>query len=398
MPHTTVQLPSGAAAIHHKDGGGRRTSLNRRYSIPEEKSVQVPFNTQWRKALVSLPRLVPRSAVRCTAPDGPYPHVVKIKSRSCHLIPLHVFIPPIVYNSPTTPKLPVLVDFHGGSFVFGSCMEQATFCAKLARELNCLAISVDYRLGPYSQFPAAIEDAEDVVRSIIDPTSPTYQTLRSGLNKIAHHVGRKAGCPTHKTTFLEIDDSRIAVSGFSSGGNLALNLAISIDPQPQCKQPWPSVFSQHRAQPLPLLLFYPSLDCRQLPSERSLPPGLVHSKGFFAKMKVEDVLMPTYLPRHKAAHPRASPGLADLSGLHDKARMMLVLPELDSLAAQTKVWVDKVHAEGFGERLEIVNVPGCKHGWTQFPDRFLKREHRRTKMEVFNRAVAFVRQAWGVAD
>jgi acetyl esterase/lipase len=349
-----------------------------------------PFGVTWRKALLSAPRLVPDSILHYTSPDGPHPIIIYIPSRNKRLIPLYVFVPntPKESSSKDRAKHPVLVDFHGGGFIFGSCQEQAPFCSKMARELNAISISVDYQLGPASKFPAAIHDAEDVVNAILHPSTPRYIELR---HKINHHL-RKESRPE-----IEFDTTRIAVSGFSSGSNLALNLGLSIPPTVEDEKPWPSVFPPSFGRDIPLLLFFPSLDCRQLPSERPRPAAMEQKKGFMASLKLEAELMPTYLPRDQAHLPRASPGLATLKdgGLHEKAKMLLVLPELDTLAEQSEVWVEKVAEEGRSADLSVVKVQGVVHGWTQFPDSWLSEEHRKLKMDIFNESRDFIKRAWG---
>ena len=135
-----------------------------------------PFGVTWRKALLSAPRLVPDAVLHFTSPEGPHPVIINIPSRGSYLIPLYVFIP-LSQKNASSPKLPVLVDFHGGGFIFGSCQEQAPFCPKMSRELNAVSISVDYRMGPASKFPAAIEDAEDVVNAVLDPSKPGYKSF-----------------------------------------------------------------------------------------------------------------------------------------------------------------------------------------------------------------------------
>jgi len=354
-----------------------------------------PFGLTWRKALLSAPRLVPDAALYLTSSEGPHPIIIKVPSRGKHLIPLYVFVPspPPVSSADSSestkkiPKLPVLVDFHGGGFIFGSCQEQAPFCAKMTRELNAVSISVDYRLGPAAQFPAAIEDAEDIINAILDPIKPGYQELRYLINE---HLLKTS----HRR--IELDASRIAVSGFSSGGNLTLNLGLSIKAAEKDTEHWPSSFPASFKRNIPLLLFYPSLDCRQLPSERPRPPGMEEKTTFLKSLELESTLMPTYLPRHQAGLPRASPGLAEIrnGGLHEKAKMLLVLPEMDTLAEQSDVWIDKVAAEGRGEDLTVEKIEGVVHGWTQFPDSWLSEEHRRLKVEVFNKSREFIAKAW----
>lgn len=308
-----------------------------------------PFGITWRKALLSAPRIVPDAILRFTSPEGPHPFIFNLPSRGKYLIPLYVFIPPASEN--VSSQLPVLVDFHGGGFIFGSCQEQAPFCAKMSRELNAITISVDYRLGPAAKFPAAIEDAEDVVNAILHPSKPGYKELREAINRFQRQSSRPE---------MQLDASRIAISGFSSGGNLALNLGLSVKESPEIEENWPSVFPSSFGKNIPLLLYFPSLDCRQLPSERPLPPGMVEDKSFLKSLRLEAELMPTYLPRDQAGHPRASPGLANLrdDGLHAKAKILLVLPELDTLAAQSDVWIKKVEEEGRSGDLTVERVKG----------------------------------------
>jgi acetyl esterase len=93
--------------------------------------------------------------------------------------------------------LPVLIYFHGGGWVVGDLDTHDALCRQLANAGECAVISVDYRMGPEQKFPAAVDDAEDVVR----------------------YVAASA-------TQLKIDATRIAVGGDSAGGNLATVVAM----------------------------------------------------------------------------------------------------------------------------------------------------------------------------
>ncbi|OMP89353.1 putative carboxylesterase 17 [Diplodia seriata] len=346
-----------------------------------------PLDVQWRTAVMRLPRAVPDLTLRFTSPEGPHPFVLKLPSRSsAYTIPVYVFVPP---SPPPSPAgYPVILDFHGGGFVMGSCLEQSPFCAKMARDLRCVAISVDYRMGPIDKFPAAIEDGEDVLSALLDASSPAHKPLR---DSIAAAV--KAPSPDAPKPTVTLDVSRLCLAGFSSGGNLALNLALSLR-EPQVPAPWPSRIPADHARLVPLLLYYPSFDARQLPSERTRPPKLPLKQSFWGDSF--DVLHPTYVPRDQAAHPRASPGLADLrdGGLHPMARMYLVLPELDSLAEQSEAWVKKVAEDGRGGHLRVERFEGMRHGWTQMPVGWLDEEQKRAREVTFETAVEFVRDAW----
>lgn len=471
-----------------------------------------PFSIQWRKALVSAPRLVPLAALKYTSAEGPHPFILNLPSRGKYTIPCYVFVPTRIEADKDAEGLPVLIDFHGGGFVLGSCLEQGPFCAKMARDLGAVVICVDYRMGPIDTFPAAIEDGEDVLSAVLDENAPGGKELRDAIEKRLTADEKKAlrkarklhkktlkaqakalrkqdrldrknnidGGPlrptlsnrissslklrpsnsslrqnlrpplSRKTTDSSItslsslsrvatgsslngraptsapapsepvsetasnassdslqvgpipilDPSRVALSGFSSGGNLILNLALSIPAAPPLVQEaWPCRFPQSYPSKIPLLLYYPSFDCRQLPSERAKPKGLIEGGGFWSQ--ANDLLMPTYLPRHLSAHPRASPGLAELKygdqqglGLHDKVRMQLVLPELDSLSEQSEIWVKKAAEQGRADHLIVERYKGMKHGWTQMPESWLNADERRTRLEAFENSVTLVRGIW----
>jgi ATP-dependent RNA helicase DDX3X len=44
--------------------------------------------------------------------------------------------------------------------------------------------------------------------------------------------------------------------------------------------------------------------------------------------------------------------------------------------------------------LEVWHAPGCRHGWTQFPDSFVPKHERRERELVFARTLDFVRENW----
>ena len=354
------------------------------------KFLNQPFGVLWRSSLVRLPRLVPDAILHYTSPEGPHPFVISLPSRGNYQIPVYVFLPTCIPED-KEEGLPIVIDFHGGGFYLGSCLEQAPFCAQMCRELGAVVMSVDYRMGPVDKFPAAIEDGEDVLAAVVDQNKPGFWVLREALAARLEKPSKKQG----EERCINLDVSRIALSGFSSGGNLALNLALSIpEAPPLVPKTWPSVFPTDHPHPIALLLFYPSFDSRQLPSERTRPPNLPMTKSFWGD--VSEALVPTYLPRDQSGHPRASPGLADTGngGLHHQAKMLLVLPELDTLAEQSEVWVKKVESEGRSSDLTVERYPGMKHGWTQMPESWLLEDEKRTRVESFRHAVEFVLQTW----
>lgn len=95
---------------------------------------------------------------------------------------------------PTAPRgtTPGLLWIHGGGYLIGSPGQDVDLCRRYARELGATVASVDYRLAPEHQYPAALEDCY------------------AALIWLAELPG--------------VDRSRIAIAGASAGGGLAAAL------------------------------------------------------------------------------------------------------------------------------------------------------------------------------
>ncbi|QDZ06779.1 alpha/beta hydrolase [Sphingomonas panacisoli] len=109
-------------------------------------------------------------------------------------ITLHIYKP-----EDAEGPLPAIYHIHGGGYVGGAASQLEVFHRPLVRALNCVLVSVDYRLAPEHVFPAAIEDC--------------YAGLRWTIE--------------HAAT-LGIDTSRLGVMGESAGGGLAAALALLV--------------------------------------------------------------------------------------------------------------------------------------------------------------------------
>jgi len=92
-------------------------------------------------------------------------------------------------------RIPTVLHFHGGAYVIGSARGSVEYAARLAGAVRGECITVDYRLAPEDPYPAAIDDAMDAYRGL----------LAEG-----------------------IQASDLILSGESSGGGLAIALAIAL--------------------------------------------------------------------------------------------------------------------------------------------------------------------------
>ncbi|CEH17133.1 Arylacetamide deacetylase [Ceraceosorus bombacis] len=269
---------------------------------------------------MQIPNLTPLWALHITSPMGPMPHILDLPSRDTgRTIPIYVFIPPAAHqrkaNSEeeafTGTTRPCLVDFHGGSFVMGGPLEQAPWCASLARS-GVIAISVHYRMGPVWDFPAALLDAEDVVKAVLDAKDDAEGGKTEAGRYLRREIARRSD-----DRITGIEEQHVGLSGFSSGGNIALNMLLSIPAHLSGQNgmrsvshtgDWPSPFinASETLRQIPALLFFPSLDARQSPFERTRPQGLPPPGqiGLFLERATEQA----YLPMELRAHLRASPG------------------------------------------------------------------------------------------
>lgn len=89
-------------------------------------------------------------------------------------------------------KLPCLVYYHGGGFVFNAAPYHFINAREYCRGAKCHVLFVDYRLAPRHKFPAALDDA-----------FRAYRWVQMNSEE------------------LDIDFKRIAVGGDSAGGSLA---------------------------------------------------------------------------------------------------------------------------------------------------------------------------------
>lgn len=100
---------------------------------------------------------------------------------------------------PFADDRPAILHMHGGGFVMGSVGNSHRRCVRLARELDAVVLSVEYRLAPENPYPAALEDVLSAL----------------------HWLDANAGG-------LGVDRSRMAIHGVSAGAALAAATALFV--------------------------------------------------------------------------------------------------------------------------------------------------------------------------
>ncbi|ESO08841.1 hypothetical protein HELRODRAFT_168752 [Helobdella robusta] len=92
---------------------------------------------------------------------------------------------------------PGMVFYHGGGWVLGTASDNLEFLAVLSEALNMTIISVEYRMAPEHPFPTPLDDCFEATKYFFE-NSAKYN----------------------------VDPFRIALAGFSAGGNLAAAMSI----------------------------------------------------------------------------------------------------------------------------------------------------------------------------
>ena len=240
------------------------------------------------------------------APPGPEMHTIRdieVPGPAGH-IPVRVYAPREVDG------LPVLLWLHGGAWAFGGLDMFDSTCSELAKAVDAIVLSVEYRLSPEDPFPAGLEDS--------------YAVLEWASRAVGDHGG---------------DPSRLAVGGDSAGGNLAAALTL---------------MSRDRSGPTIAfqLLVYPSVMLR-VSSEEYSDVQVVNramAEHFW------DLYAPSSADRES---PYASPMLADdLSGLPPA---FVVVPEVDPTRADQERYAEFLSAAGVQARAQL--YPGTFHGF-----------------------------------
>jgi acetyl esterase len=208
---------------------------------------------------------------------------------------------------------PVLVYFHGGSFVLGGLESHDGLCRLIASEGNFRVIAVDYRLAPEHMWPAAPDDAIAATRWI-----------------------------EANAAELGIDAGRIAVGGDSAGGLLAAIVTHEMRAQGGLRL---------AAQ----MLLFPATQMGG--DSKSLRDFGV---GYFLERRAMEHFYSLYLPPDADLDsPKVAPLRAvDFSGLPPA---FIMLAGYDPLHDEGIAYADRLR--GAGVKVTVADYPGLVHNF-----------------------------------
>ena len=202
-----------------------------------------------------------------------------------------------VYTPEGDGPHPAVVFFHGGGWVICSLDTHDNIARTICRDADAVVVSVDYRMAPEYRYPTAALDCFAATRWVADNAAS-----------------------------LNVDSSRIAVSGDSAGGNLS---AV--------------VTQMARDSGGPALayaaLIYPAVDMTR--KGGSLDEN---ATGYFLETEGMEWFMNHYLTDAQRAETMASPMLHEnLSGLPDT---FIATCEFDPLRDEGEAYGDALRANG----------------------------------------------------
>ena len=239
-------------------------------------------------------------------------------------------------------RYPVVVNFHGGGFTLGTARDDARWAATVLEKTHAVFVSVEYRLAPEYPFPTAVED---------------------GVEAILHLAADSEA--------YGIDAKKMALSGFSAGGNLAFTVLLRLQAHLQSIQDEsPLKTSNGRAEPtlpsiLSIVAWYPSLDQRLSRHERratcSRPEKTL--PGFLTSL-----FDTSYLPNadtHKS--PFASPSAASDDALASALphSIAIILCDWDMLMQEGKDFAERLR--GLGKTVHTTLIKETRHGFDKSP-------------------------------
>lgn len=237
-----------------------------------------------------------------------------------------------VINAAGKNGRPAILHTHGGGFILGSARSAVPSLQTIARELDCVVVTVEYRLAPETTYQGSIED--------------NYAGLR-WLHRNAAALG--------------VDNTRIGVMGESAGGGHAALLAIT---------------ARNRAE-VPLAfqcLTYPMLDDRT-GSSRAVPPSIGRLVWTAANNQLGWTSFLGITPGTTKTPSAAVP--ARVSGLQGLPPTFIAVGSIDLFVNEDIDFAQRLNNAGVNTELMV--IPGAFHGFDLFPG-----ENRVTKS--FNEA------------
>ncbi|EXJ94364.1 hypothetical protein A1O1_02758 [Capronia coronata CBS 617.96] len=291
------------------------------------------------KVLVGLMRTFNASKLRKTLPTYTKRYEVR------PMLENRVFIPS---SAQPGAKHPLFMVIHGGGFVLMDPTMDDPINRKFADEHGFVVVSINYRKAPSYPFPTAVHDAAEIARAVLADAD------------------------------LPVDHSKVALGGFSAGGNLTLAIAQL----PGIKEKVKSLVPVY-----PVVDFTGRYEGEFRPGPDGKPDMLQDTAPLFNW---------AYLPE---GQDRTDPLLSPICAGRDRLpqRIFFIGAEYDYLCFQAEIMARKL--AGLDETADTGPdwekngikwrmVPNVTHGWTHMPKQGEEEVQRKEGLEVLYKEIA----------
>ncbi|KAI0873535.1 Alpha/Beta hydrolase protein [Hypoxylon argillaceum] len=240
------------------------------------------------------------------------------------------FYVPVGYEK--TNNWPAVINFHGGGFTIGSATDDARFARFITEKSKAVFVSVDYRLAPEYPFPVAVEDGVDALLYVI-----------------------------RNAAELRVDPNRLATSGFSAGGNIAITAPMRLHLLSQTTQ-------IPKYEIVALATFYPITDYTLSREERRA--GSVRPEATLPA-SLTNLFDASYLfpPELDLADPCLSPNKASDELLMKSIpnNVFFFTCEWDMLLVEGEYLARRLEQSPISKRMFYYMIRGVRHGWDKGP-------------------------------
>lgn len=246
-------------------------------------------------------------------------------------LPLRIYTPHAAADGP----LPTIVFAHGGGFVFCGIDSHDEFARSLAENTGGVVVSVEYRLAPEHQAPAALED------------------MYAAVQWTAAHAGEYGG-----------DPQQVAVAGDSAGGLLSAAVCLAAR-----ERGGPQIAAQ--------ILLYPVID-----DDVETESYRLYGEGYYNSKSAMEWYWDQYAPTDRddmLVMPSKAESLADLPPA------VVITAELDPPCVSGERYAERLRADGVD--VHVHRLDGLFHGVLTFAKFPLTPQARQTVWDLVGKVL-----------
>ncbi|KAL0937971.1 esterase lipase [Colletotrichum truncatum] len=251
-----------------------------------------------------------------------------------------------VYRSKITKTQPspVVLNWNGGAFVFSAQGSDERFCRHLVDQTAYTVLDASYALAPEHPFPSALEDAEELVLQVFKRPA-------------------------------EYDTQNIVLSGFSSGGNIALAASSNL------KKRNSDILNKSIRG---VAVFYPPTNMTIPPTEKRTIDGSLPPVPSVLRVLM-NAFRSSYLPPGvDPSDPRNSVLFADPNTF--PKNVLIITAEKDRLAPEAEEFAGRLQKAG--KNVLLKRFDGVAHGWDKTKDE--DSNETRVRDEAYDLVVKFI--------